>query len=222
MDPLSLTASTITILGTAISTYKKIKHLKGLPKEFREVEERLSLVQNTLELARGQLDDHDLDEQSRVAIQPMLTCCQNYADKLSSILRKTEMAAKDNKNNDFLSCYRMSLVRLGKAYRVETLITALLKNVDVLARNQAFRTATDAQVSRLEKAIQELSQVESSVSESELEPARDVTQHITTGGVGHQYSGQAQTVYSRTGNHSGTGNQFNADTMQFGTIPSSS
>ncbi|KAG9237869.1 hypothetical protein BJ875DRAFT_114429 [Amylocarpus encephaloides] len=64
----------------------------------------------------------------------------------------------------------------------------ILKGLKDLAINQLFKTATQSQMVRLEKAIQELSEVEPSVLDSDFGDSGplNVTQNVTHGGTGNQ------------------------------------
>jgi len=71
----------------------------------------------------------------------------------------------------------------------------ILRDLNALATNQLFKTATQSPVVRLEEAIQQLLGVESSVSDSEFGGSvTNSTENIATGGVGYQSvnSGQGQ------------------------------
>ncbi len=210
MDPLGVIASTIAIIQAISATYKAIQHLKGLPREFDEVNQDLPLVQDTLDLAHHQLEATDLDESSRKAIGPVVSGCREKAKKLQDIFEKVGRDAKDGSVLDF---YRATLLRLGKAHRVETLMQDILEGLKALAVNRLFRTATQSQMAKLEKAIDKLSHVESSVPDSAFESSgTNVTQNVAQGGAGNQAvssRGQMENVF---------GNQFNSGggNMTFG------
>ena len=85
MDPLSIIASIIAIIQAISSTHKAIQHLKGLPKEFNEVNQNLPLVQDTLGLVHDRLKVVDLDESSKKTIGPIVSGCKEKAKKLRDI-----------------------------------------------------------------------------------------------------------------------------------------
>ena len=90
----------------------------------------------------------------------------------------------------------------------------ILRDLNALATNQLFKTATQSPVVRLEEAIQQLLGVESSVSDSEFGGSvTNSTENIATGGVGYQSvnSGQGQKI------NSGGGEMYLVQTMNFGT-----
>ncbi|KAI8710751.1 SesA domain-containing protein [Fusarium sp. LHS14.1] len=208
MDPLSIIASTIAIVEAVSSTYKAIQHLRGLPDEFKEVSQNLPLAQDTLALARDHLQGLTLDDSSKKAIQPVVSGCEERAKMLQDIFEKVEKGTKNAKDGSVLDFYRTSLLRLGKAHRVETLMRGILRDLNALATNQLFKTATQSQ---LEEAIDRLSNVESSVPDSDFDSPRSNSQHIASGGTGYQsnITGQDHKI------NSGSGKQYNAQSMSF-------
>ncbi|RYP60682.1 hypothetical protein DL771_010422 [Monosporascus sp. 5C6A] len=212
MDPLSVITSTIAVVQAISSSYKAIQHLRGLPDEFNEVNRNLPLAQDTLGLARDQLQGLSLDKSSKEALQPVVCGCEEKAKMLQAIFQKVEKGVKNAKDGSVLDFYRTSVLRLGKAHRVETLMQGILKGLDALATNQLFRTATQSQMAELKEAIDQLSNVESSVPDSDFENLGTNSQHIASGGTGFQsnITGQDHKI------NSGSGKLFNAQTMNFG------
>ncbi|KAH7108965.1 hypothetical protein EDB81DRAFT_769315 [Dactylonectria macrodidyma] len=213
MDPLSVIASTIAAVQAISSTYKTIQHLRGLPNEFNEVSRNLPLAQDTLGLARDRLQGLDLDDSSKEALQPVVSGCEEKAKMLQDIFEKVEKGAKSAKDGFVLDFYRTSLLRLGKAHRVETLMRGILKGLDALATNQLFKTATQSQMAQLKEAIDQLSNVESSVPDSDFESGTN-SQHIASGGTGYQsnITGQDHKIASGSGHLnivSGSGHTMN-------------
>jgi len=212
MDPLSVIASTIGIIQAISATYNTLQKLRGLPNEFEEVNRYLPLAEETLSLACKQLEGQALDESSKKTLEPLVSDCRDKAEMLQKIFKKVEEKAKSANEGSALHFYRMSLLRLGKAHRVETLMHGILKGLDALATNQLFRTATESQIAKLEEAIGEMSKRESSVPDSDLENGMN-SQYISSGGTGYQsnISGEDHKIVS------GSGRQYNAGTMHFGT-----
>ncbi|KAH7113408.1 WD domain-containing protein [Dactylonectria macrodidyma] len=213
MDPLSVITSTITVVQAISSTYKAIQHLRGLPNEFNEVNRNLPLAQDTLGLARDQLEGLALDESSKKALQPLVSGCEEKAKMLQDIFKKVEKGVKNAEDGSVLNFYRTSLLRLGKAHRVETLMQGILGGLDALAANQLFRTATQSQMAELKEAIDQLSKVESSVPDSDFEGSMTNSQNIASGGTGYLsvITGQGHNI------NPGSGEQYIAQTMTFGT-----
>ncbi|KAF4633629.1 hypothetical protein G7Y89_g4494 [Cudoniella acicularis] len=193
MDPLSLTVATIAIVQTISSTYNAIRHLKGLPKAFKEVAQDLLLVKETLDLARSQLEASTLDESTQKAIEPIFKSCQEKASALSDIFQEIEKRKKQGREvkdwSTLVSFYRTLMLRMGKTHRVEALMQGMLKGLRALAVHQLFMVATKAQVEKLEKAIRKLSEIEPSLPDSEFETnSTNYTQNISEGGKGNQFN----------------------------------
>lgn len=212
MDPLSIIASTIAIVEAVSLTYKAIQHLRGLPDEFKEVNQNLPLAQDTLALARDHLQGLALDDSSKEAIQSVVSGCEERARMLQEIFKKVEKGAKNAKDGSVLDFYRTSLLRLGKAHRVETLMRGILRDLDALATNQLFKTATQSQTAQLKEAIDQLSNVESSVPDSAFESPGSNIMHNNDQATGYMttISGEGHNI------NPGSGKFFNAQNMTFG------
>ena len=212
MDPLSVIASTIAIVQPLSSTHKAIQHLRCLPDEFTEVNRNRPLAQDTLRLAREQLRGLALDESTKQALQPLVSACEEKAKMLQAIFEKVEKGVKNEKDGSVLDFYRTSVLRLGKAHRVETLMQGILRDLDALATNRLFRVATQSQIAELKEAVDQLSNVESSVPDSDFDSLGTNFQHIAPGGTGYQsnITGQDHKI------NSGGGKLYNAQTMNFG------
>ncbi|KAM0492207.1 hypothetical protein ACHAP8_010070 [Fusarium lateritium] len=195
MDPLSILASTLAIVQAITSTYKAIQYLKGLPNEFIEIWPWMIHPERPS--------------------KSVVSGCEEKAKLLLDIFEKVEKGVKHTKDGSVLDLYRTSLLRLGKAHRVETLMQDILKGLDALATNHLFRTAPQSQIAQLKDAIDHLSNIESSVPDSDFESGTNY-QTIASGGTGYQ---------SNTTGHdhkinSGSGEQYNMSgrghTMNFG------
>ncbi|KAF6812719.1 hypothetical protein CSOJ01_05015 [Colletotrichum sojae] len=180
MDPLSITASTITVIQSILAVYDTIQHIKGLPKAFKEVGQSLPLVRETLELARDVLDTDNPDDAVKTAIRPALIDCKKRANTIKEIfdeIDKNKNQKKDGKDakdwSAFVRFYRKKIAPLGKAHKVEALMQDILKKLKVLAIHQIFKSYAEfqSQVEKLEKAIKALSEVEPSLPDSDFDGA---------------------------------------------------
>lgn len=210
MDPLSIIASTITVVQATVSTYRAIQHLRGLPEEFNEVGRRLPLADDTLRLVRHQLESQTIDEQSKVALEPSINGCEAKAKQLRDVFANVKKG--DGKDGSIRDIYRRSLLRWGKAHRVENLMKGMLCDLDALATNQLFRAATQSLVTQLKDEIDKLSDVLPDVPDSELNNLKSFNQTIESGGTG--YLAERQYI------NPGSGQQYNVSgsghTMNFG------
>ncbi|RYP50205.1 hypothetical protein DL768_004226 [Monosporascus sp. mg162] len=193
MDPLSITASTITVIQSISAAYKVIKQLKGLPKAFNQVGDNLPLVEDTLEAAHARLEKASLDASSKKAIEPVTQRCQEKAKALRDIFQEVERGRKDTKDakdwSALASFYRTKVLPMGKASRVEALMHDILCGLRGLAIHHLFKAATEKQLEKLEKAIQDLSAVEPSLPDSDFEKGStaNIAQTIESGGTGYQF-----------------------------------
>lgn len=214
MDPLSIIASTITIVQSISLIYKAIQHAKGLPKAFNEVNQSLPLVIETLEAAHSQLRVAPPDEASAKAIEPVIKGCQEKANALLVIFQKIDSGRTEAKDGWVLEFYRTIVLSGGKSHRVETLMQDILKGLKMLSLNQLFKTATQSQIARLEEAIHGLYKVQPSLPDSDFDDSGmlNVTQNVAHEGTGNQAvnrGGTQQNVF---------GNQFQSQggAMNFG------
>jgi hypothetical protein len=220
MDPLSLIASTLTIIQSISSTYNFIQHIKGLPNAFKEVGQELPLVKETLDLVRSQFQASCLDDSSQKAIEPIIRGCHEKIKALNEIMQEIEKKKKKKKNdknaNDWsalVSSYRTMMLRMGKAHRVEVLMQGILSGLKGLAVHHLFLGATKAQVDKLEDAIQRLSEVEPSLPDSDFESSGTTfTQAVGDGGKANMFNAVGGPMTNKFGN------EFNAaGPMHFGT-----
>ena len=174
MDPLSTIAAIIAIVDSILSTYSAIREIKGLPKAFEEVERNLPLVKETIEIAQRQLYCNAPSDAETRAIEPVLKGCESNLKELNKIL--TGMKWKNKEDNgetkDWSSLakfYHKVVIPMGKAHRVETLTSAIMKSLKALAIHQIFKAATEQLIRKLEDAINGLSQVEPSIPDSDFE-----------------------------------------------------
>ncbi|GKT47790.1 uncharacterized protein ColSpa_07971 [Colletotrichum spaethianum] len=215
MDPLSITASTITVIQSLLAAFDTIKHIKDLPKAFAEVGRSLPLVKETLDLAQQSLDIDKPDENVKSAIQPALTECLKRAKTIEDIFSEIEPGNQREKGaqewSAFVRFYRTKVVPFGKAHKVEALMQDILNKLKVLAIHHAFKAHAESlgQIEKLEKAIKSLAEVEPSLPDSEFDGANatNVTQHISDSGRGLVSTGSYSEIAmgNTTKYHSGGG-----------------
>ena len=145
------------LLQLTDATYKVIKNYKDLPTEFKEVGERLPIAQRTLSIVEAQAQNAQFDAETLAAIQPLLDGCQMKTKELQSIfdkVRKWEGKSIRHKYHKFL------VSATGKGKQVEKLMMAVLKDVQTLAADRMFETATAVQMEELKKAIEDMAELE--------------------------------------------------------------
>jgi hypothetical protein len=219
MDPLSIIASAITIVSAISKIYDNMKDIQGLPKAFKEVGQNLNLADETLKLARAQLQSQNISESTKEAINPVLRDCERKATSLNRIfeeISKVEEGGKKAKDWAALaSLYRRTVLHLGKAHRVETLMQGILTGLKGLAIHRVFSTENQEQMDKLERALESLSKVEPSLNDSDFDRSgTQLNQDIATGGTGNQFVNEAGYQTNKFG-----GNDYNTGgaAMYFGT-----
>jgi hypothetical protein len=86
MDPLSITASIIGIIGGISAVSKTINTIKGLPKAFDEVQKDLPLVLGILRGAQNSLlDGQEITDDEKNAIVAVLQPSRDKAEELKRI-----------------------------------------------------------------------------------------------------------------------------------------
>ncbi|KAF5614963.1 wd40 repeat protein [Fusarium sp. NRRL 25303] len=219
MDPLSIIASVVGILGAIKATYKTIQQIKDLPEAFKEVEKNLPLVHKILRNARNRLEEEkeqgvEISEDECEAVLAVLKHCEISAVTLKQILEELEAKCnKENNENDWKKArewYRMAL-QYSKKKRVETLMEEIMSGVEKLVWRETFQLATSENVQSLRDAIKGLSEVEPSIEGFELESLGVINaeQHIAENATGQQNNmqGGINTLYSGKYNISGTSAQ---------------
>lgn len=177
MDPLSIIAGIIAIVDSILSTYSAIREIKGLPKAFEEVERNLPLVKETLQIAEQQLHNNSPSDAEKRAIEPIIIACESKLKELHKVLTKIQKQKKEGNGeikdwSSLAKLYQKVVVPMGKAHRVESLMSAMIGSLKALAIHQMFKAATQPQVGKLEEAIKKLSQVEPSIPDSDFESGR--------------------------------------------------
>jgi hypothetical protein len=154
VEIVGLIGAAITIFDTVLKTYGNIKQANGLPVEFREAARRLPLVLDTLRSVETRITDGDVDLLSCQALKDVVDACRNRAKCLEKVF--TEVAPRSASSK--ASNYRVALRSVGKGRRVESLMQGILKDVQLLAGNNAVKGATNPQVQKLQQAINETSE----------------------------------------------------------------
>ena len=197
---LGLISSIITVIDTIVKVYNDVKDAEGIPMTFREIAQRLPLIQDTLRISEAHINECSLDEESCRAIKPIVEGCKDKALRLEIMFRKVVPQV----NITRLDRYRVAVRALGKGNRVEALMKGVLEDVQLLAGNHAIKASTKAEVGKLIKAIEELSVIPPSISEdtsgysinncgfgTQNVNTGDGTQNINIGG-GKQFIGERQ------------------------------
>ncbi|KAL1964900.1 hypothetical protein VTN77DRAFT_6253 [Rasamsonia byssochlamydoides] len=157
---IGLISSVVAILDAVKTVYESLKDTRGLPQAFREVDQRLPLVQDILRTAERQINDGNPDEESCNAMKRAVELCRDKAERLETLFQKVALKS----DASILERYRSAVRMLRKGNRVEVLMRGILEDVQLLAGDRAIKGATEAQVAKLGEAINDLSTISSSSS----------------------------------------------------------
>ena len=187
---LSLISSVISICEATKTIYEAAKDSKGQPEAFRQVNAQLGLVIAILD--RSKEKAKDVDETSQDALELILESCKAKAENLNKIFQK--VIRKDD--DKWYDRYKKAVGTLGKGQKVESLMSGILKDIQVLACEKLTGVATEAQVKKIEEAIKEMNEMPSSLQDE------------TGGAVTQKHSGSGSNYANTAGGfwHSGSGN----------------
>ncbi|WYZ35118.1 hypothetical protein EsH8_I_001394 [Colletotrichum jinshuiense] len=179
-DPLSIIASVIALLTAAEATYKGIRGIKRLPQAFQKLEKGLPLVLETLKEAKENYHPEDVGEPDIEALKQVVKTCEQKAEGLQEILKKLEPEDPASVRDKYFTIVKAQ----GKKARVEELMKEILESVHSIACHRIMKTATTAHVERLEAAIEDLKNLQS--SDDEMHEAK-IVQSINHGEIGSAY-----------------------------------
>lgn len=172
LEVLGGIAAVIATIEAIKNTYKTIQKLKGLPSAFEEVAARLPKVEDALEKVRRHAESHQ-GESATNSVQLAIQSCRPKVEKLNEIFYKIQQADEKTLGIGF----RSFLVRFGKGNRVEDLMKGILRDIEAIASDRIFETATTQDIEELRKAIDveairkaidDLSAVEPSVPDADF------------------------------------------------------
>ncbi|KAL9565033.1 hypothetical protein ACKAV7_010822 [Fusarium commune] len=211
MDPLSIIASVITLIGAITSSYRTIKRVSNLPGAFDKVQDDLALVSKLLDNAKTKLEGVQMDADERNSLAAIAGRCEKKIYEMRDIfetLEKKCLESPDGQSWTKLRVRYCEAMKGVKSRRIENLMADLLKDVKLLVMNQIACLATTKDLDDIKVAMDGLLNVELSLEDHEFEGIGTIhaTQSISDNASGNQWN--VQGVHS-TGNVSfgGTINQ---------------
>jgi chromosome segregation ATPase len=191
MEPISAIVSVVGIVGAISATCKTIGKITDLPKAFDQVRRHLPLVQKTLDDARERLESTTLTDDQRESIFETVNHCADKAKELKRVFDTLETKCKqdqDAKSWDKVRTWYRDALRGIKGHRVESLMNDILEDVKRLGLHEMFRLATQEDVKDIKKALEELSKVEPSMDDEEIESRGSIyaTQMVSEGAFAQQ------------------------------------
>lgn len=159
---ISLISSTITIIQAVREICNHWKDADKLPLAMREVRDKLPIIVDTLERAAHKQNEAVYEKTYRES-KSLAENCQKRAKKLEEIFQSIAVEG----DAPLLVRYRKAVKSLGKGNQVEVLTRAIVEDVRLLVDNHAVRGPTEEQISELRQVIEDLSNIELSVSDDE-------------------------------------------------------
>ncbi|SCO27233.1 uncharacterized protein FFMR_00112 [Fusarium fujikuroi] len=165
---MDVASGTITLVDAAVKAvrfiielHKHYQEVDGTPQAFKEVLNRLPIVEDTLMQFENQ-EKYVLSEKAIIATRNLLQSCQSKADQLREIFE----TLAPHRGKSRIKRYQLVILRMGKDKKVEVLARLMMEDLDALVKNYFMRTTTEE---RLATAIDELSRVPESIKDEELE-----------------------------------------------------
>jgi hypothetical protein len=217
MDPLSIIASIIAILGATAKSYKAIAQISDLPNAFLKVKAELPLMERVLNAASNRLNETNLNDEERNAIGSIVADCERNAKCLRGLFEK--LVERCEKHQDARTWSRFhhlycDTLKSMKTPRAETLMQKMLEGIQKLALNDIFSSDLHAHLESITKAIKELSEVEPSSKENESDMGNMIHSHATASGT----HAQQNNINGSTGFTMNSGNNF-LGSVSFGALP---
>ncbi|KAJ5709099.1 hypothetical protein N7493_010433 [Penicillium malachiteum] len=159
---VGLISGIIAIIQAVKQISDNVKDAANLPEAFREMGKRLPIVLSTLQIAQSQIE-RNADEESCHAMNAVMTNCNSNLK--TEQLRRIFDAVARSPDASRIECYRKAVRQWSKGKLVEVLAKDMIEDVRVLAMNRSIRAATKAQVAEFLKAIEDLANIEPSLSD---------------------------------------------------------
>ncbi|KAH6717475.1 hypothetical protein BKA61DRAFT_547365 [Leptodontidium sp. MPI-SDFR-AT-0119] len=199
LGPIS---SVIAIFDATKKVYDAAADSKGLPEAFREVAGRLPIVRTILGSVEQHISDGKVDEETCKFIKPVVITCKEKTEKFDLLFQKVIPPGDASR----LDRYINAAWTLGKGGRVESWMKGILEDVQLLASNHAM---TAIEVESINKAIEEVSDIEPSIPDSVLQE---------TASTNNNFSNEPMTNNNVSGNqfnmtNNSTGEQYQAETQ---------
>lgn len=200
-NPFRLIKSAETTIDKIISQYEyQIEHLDDLPNEFVEVNACLPQTKDALNHA---INNIIWDEASSESIQPLAAGLESKVKKLQDIFTQVAKETRIPNGQTVLECYIAILRPLTnrKSHHVEVLMLGILRDLETLFSKRPLKPGC-SQTFELNGVIEKMSQVKSSVQDSDLtKTGPSNVQNNSSGATGHQYNGKGHIIYAGAGNY---------------------
>ncbi|KAL4946962.1 hypothetical protein BDW69DRAFT_135257 [Aspergillus filifer] len=207
MEVVGGISAIISLLDVSIDLFKNTRKDLQLSETFEVVRRQLPVLRSTLDGCYRHLDlrNNPVPDDVAEALEKILDACEIKAKKLKRIFAKII----PDESDPWQKRYAAIIQRLGRGNKVEELMRAITKDVQTIVNYDAVKSADPQQNSDLEKILEELKSLDSSVPEEDLS-SMNFTSH---GGPQHNYIHKGHGSYHV---NSGSGRQYNAEHQSFG------
>lgn len=162
-EALGIISAVITIIDTIKQLYDGAHDNTGLPEAFREVAARLPLVREILESVNNHLRGNETGNSSGEA-KAVLDQARTKVLALKTLFDKVIPLDDDPRVDRYIKLVRT----LGKGNKVESLMLGLMTDVQLLVSKSGLEDATSQQIEQLRTAIEDISNIEPSIADSDL------------------------------------------------------
>ncbi|KAJ6789339.1 hypothetical protein PWT90_08994 [Aphanocladium album] len=200
-EVLGIVSAVISIVDATIKLYNAAKDEAGLPPNFKAVATKLPLISKLLEDAETYIENR-MDVDLTPSFVPVLTDCSEKSTQLQQLFEQVVPAESDSRLQRYVKAART----IGKGGRVETLIKAILENLQLLTTEFPQAVSRRGQ-EKLTVAIDEVSKMEPSLPDG----FEDIPSfaHYGSGAQNVNYGVGSQYNNNSTGNQNiGSGNQY--------------
>ena len=165
LEVIGAISATISIVDASIKIYDSAQKDVKLSDTFHVVGSRLPIIRDTLETCKSHLQaiQDSLRTDVCEALEKTLEGCDDKANKLRQIFEKVLPGGNDGWEKRYIKVIK----RLGQGNKVEELMGSITEDVQLVVNHHAVKSAKPEQVAELEKIIQEMKSVRSSVREEE-------------------------------------------------------
>jgi predicted lipoprotein len=198
---LGLISSAITIFEAAQEVYEAASDVSGLPKKFRAAADHIPLVYHTLNRAAEHIQSQQVDVQALKSAEPVLQQCRENADKIKDIFDKTIPGPNASTAERMKKAMSLKM----KSNKVKESMEDVIKGLELLAQNQIFQDAET--LNDIQESLVELGSLTDEDAQPQYSHSGSGDQNIVSGGTLRKY------------HNSGSGSQYNAETMTFAGEP---
>lgn len=165
LEVIGAISAVIGIVDASIEVYRNVRQDVKLPDTFHVVGRRLPIIRDTLDTCKSHLQpiQDSLPADVCKALEETLEGCKERAKTLRGIFEDVLPAENDR----WKERYSKILKRLGKGNKVEELMVSITEDVQLVVNHHAVKSAKPEQMSELEKIVQEIKALPSSLPEEQ-------------------------------------------------------